>query len=91
MADRTIYKYGLGGLNSHITVEMPEGADVLTFQYQADQPCIWALVDTERPAVIRHFLIHGTGHAFNGQEDRYVGTAQRGPFVWHLFEMAASS
>jgi len=46
------------------------------------------LVNTERVEETRHFAIRGTGEAMGGwhSTDKYIGTVQIPPFVWHLFE-----
>jgi hypothetical protein len=86
---RTIWKYEMvvEGQQVH---EMPMGAKVLCVQIQAGKPCIWALVDPERPMKEYMFLTFGTGHEIPDNESlAYIGSYQlyNGAFVGHLFEM----
>ena len=86
--ERTVWEFPLA-LESRLPIDMPEGAEVLHFNMQGDTPTIWALVDEKRNFVSRHFLLAGTGHPMQGEDDSlldYIGTCFHGPFVWHLFE-----
>lgn len=87
---KAIYKYSLRPLGMMFTVEMPKDAAVLTVQVQNNEPHIWAIVETEAPSEQRSFVLRGTGHEFNGNEGRYIGTFQldAAAFVGHLFEAA---
>jgi len=44
-----------------IKVHLPDGAQVLRFDLQADQLCLWALVDSDKPSVMYQFRMVGTG------------------------------
>ena len=81
----TIYKYELAQAETQ-TIDMPEGAKVLTVQVQRGCPCLWALVESTNPLVARHFRIYGTGHSFVHGE--YIGSFQLmgGDLVFHVFE-----
>lgn len=73
---------------------MPEGAKLLHIGVQMDGPMLWALVDPDRPTVVRQIRIAGTGHPINFDEARtsgllrYVGTfmANAGTLVFHVFD-----
>jgi hypothetical protein len=81
---RAIWKFQLTAMD----VPMPFDAEICTFQYQAGVPCIWAIVDPDVMSTTRRFRIFGTGHELPAAEEcYYVGTAQEGQFVWHLFEL----
>ena len=86
---KTIWKYPIP-IADEFTLEMPESATVLTVQIQYREPQLWALVDPKAPKVMRSFCIRGTGHEFNDEEGRYIGTYQQwdGRLVLHLFEMS---
>lgn len=45
---RVIYKYPLSLTNSQEIV-MPVDAQILTAQLQNNMPCLWALIDTDKP------------------------------------------
>lgn len=83
----TIHKYPIT-IYDYIQLLMPKGAEVLCVQVQHEQPCIWAKVDTEQENEIRNFALRGTGHAFMGGEQKYIGSFQMqgGLLVFHLFE-----
>jgi hypothetical protein len=84
---QTIHKYRLP-LSGE--VEMPDGARVLSVAAEHDEPCLWALVDTEAPMTRRRFAAIGTGHAAGMTKyGTYVGvyrlSGERG--VYHVFEL----
>lgn len=79
---KMIWKYPMGIATTH---EMPEGAEFLAIQEQGDAACAWFLVLPDNPKVPRKFYVHGTGHEIP-MDRKYLGTFQRPPFVWHLFE-----
>jgi hypothetical protein len=86
---KTIHKYELP-VKNEFSIEMPEGAELLTVQVQCERPCIWALVDADNPMRARNFRLHGTGHQVDASVWlRYVGTFQliEGTLVLHLFEV----
>lgn len=82
-----IYKYKLPFIiNEIFQINLPEDAGILSFQFQNDNPFIWAIIDKQKAIISQEFLIMGTGHDF--PEDfigKFVGTWQDNPFVWHLF------
>lgn len=85
---KTIHKFPFK-VDDRVTIEMPDGALVLCAQSQRNVPCIFAMVDTDRPKTKRHFSFYGTGHEDRGADRRdYVGTVQTndGYLVWHIFE-----
>lgn len=83
---KKIFKYKLA-LTAHQILQMPADAEVLSFQLQDKDLCAWALVDPEAYQVPRGFVIVGTGHEVPKRLLKFIGTAQQGPFVWHLFEV----
>lgn len=87
---KSVWKFPLGQEDEEISVQMPDGAQVLTLQMQAGIPCLWALVDPTAKTVTRHFFIVGTGHEL-WKDGQYIGTWQvaGGALVWHLFEELA--
>jgi hypothetical protein len=86
---KTILKYPLTTWNPQ-EVSMPAGAEVLCLQMQQDVPTLWALCDPAASSETRVFERHGTGWQIDDADKlKYVGTAQDGPFVWHIFERVA--
>ena len=86
----TIYKYPFA-VNDEVTILMPDGAKILHVDCQAGLPCVWAMVDPNKPEVPQHFYIFGTGHLIPELfgHDNHVATFQQGPFVWHMFGIYA--
>lgn len=82
-----IYKYPIP-IEDNITIELPEGARVLTVQIQKGKPYIWAKVDPNAPKIKRYFKLFGTGHQISNT-NKYIGTFQiyEGDLVFHLFEI----
>jgi hypothetical protein len=89
---RTVYKFTLAVVDESV-VPMPQGSELLTVQCQGGQPCLWALVETDRASVKRKIAIRGTGHQCDelvlGQ---YVDTFQLhgGALVFHVFDRGES-
>lgn len=83
-----IYKYEVPVDLSFFHLELPFRAKILAFQVQDNRPVLWALVDPETAKEMRHFAVRGTSEAMNDwrSTDKYIGTVQMPPFVWHLFE-----
>ena len=73
----TVYKY-LVPLTADFSLELPMGAQILTFQAQRETPCIWALVDPDARDSKRRFLLVETAYPIeqNAGALRYVGSAQ---------------
>lgn len=98
----TIWKFKIE-INDRFSIEMPKGSAILCVQVQdepkpwgqgilEENPCIWAVVDTEQPKEVRTFSVKGTGHPFHDFELstlHYIGTFQlvSGSFIGHLFEV----
>ena len=88
-----IYKYTLEDQTS--TVQMPEGAKVLSAHTQRESICIWALVDPSKPMTLRTFKVIGTGWDIEEAEFgqplthlEFIGTVllSGGSLVFHVFE-----
>lgn len=85
----TIWRFEIP-IQDDIRLEMPQGAEVLTFQVQAGKPMIWARVRADAPSVTRRLRLAGTGHPLNGAADApHVGSTQLhdGALVFHLFDL----
>ncbi len=92
---RTIWKFPVKmPLEDNLfSVEMPEGAQVLTIQTQARLAQMWALVDPASPLEERFFRLYGTGHHINAEMGCYVGSFQlaEGALIFHIFEEVSVS
>jgi hypothetical protein len=86
-----IWKYQFEGPS--MCWQMPQGAEILTAQYQGGIICLWARVDPDKSKEPRRFQIYGTGHEISaGPILRYVATVQTSgellpSLVWHIFEV----
>jgi hypothetical protein len=87
---KVVHKYPLTE-ESQQSIEMPDGAEILTARIQDGALCIWALVDPEQPIVKRLFTIAPTGQEVVGIFHKYIGQiVHHGPWgelVGHLFEV----
>jgi hypothetical protein len=84
-----IYKYVVPIADNFI-IQMPLGAEILTFQSQYDVPTLWAAVWKNSSIEDRKFSIIGTGHEIDmDMVKKFIGTIQmmKGNLVWHLFEI----
>ena len=85
---KTIWKFPIP-IHDVVTLRMPKGAEVLRVAAQGDQPCMWALVDTEAPKENRHFRFAGTGHPIDEKgRMKFIDTffMRDGALVFHIFE-----
>lgn len=84
---RTIWKYEIP-LRQDITLEMPQGAKILSVQTQGDQPVLWAEVVNTKPMETRYFVLVGTGKHVPTYASKFLGTLQfeGGTYVFHLYE-----
>ena len=73
----------------HVQVmEMPRLSQVLAVQFQGDQLCFWAMVETTAALDTYGFAIVGTGNpADHAAAGGYLATVQQPgtPLVWHVF------
>jgi hypothetical protein len=84
---KIIHKYQL--LNETHSINVPEGAEILSVQAQNNIPCIWMLLNPkETKFEIRTFCMRITGSCFNQERKKYIGTVQLdgGSSVMHIFE-----
>ncbi len=96
---RVIWRYRLPKSQGLHVVDMPKGAEALTFDVKDNELNVWMLIRTiniERPMIRREFVL-----AWTGREDpamppvsAYVGSVQtvegRETIVWHLFDLEAA-
>lgn len=87
---RVVWKYRLLGEDRQ-TIDMPQGARVLSVQLQANRFTAWALVDDEMKDLAPvNFVIAGTGNPISGLDYatwRFLGAVQaaQGLLVSHVF------
>ena len=70
-------------------VRMPWPFTILSVQSQENRLHLWAEVEADNPVMVtRSIEVYGTGWEIPEHPDprRFIGTAQSGPFVWHVYE-----
>lgn len=84
----TVFKYPVP-IRDSFSLAMPLGSEILAFQTQREQPCIWVLIDMKAELVLFNFRLAGTRHLIehSGDQLKYIGTCQlhQGLLTWHLF------
>lgn len=86
--EKTVFKYVLGR-QRRSTVQMQEGAQLLSCQVQYGVACIWAAVYATAPLESRTFVAVPTGGEIPQESKGFVGTVQYddGDVVQHIFEV----
>ena len=82
---RHVFKWALRTGGGPQKLGLYDGYQVLSVQMQGGTLCLWALVDTDAPAVNLDILVIATGHNCLETFAKYLGTVQDGPYVWHVF------
>lgn len=83
---RAIWKYQIHG--PRVTLEMPEGAKILSLQVQHNIPTLWVMVEPYAAKDSRTFRAVPTGGEFDAEGLTYIGTFQMndGTLVFHILE-----
>lgn len=82
----TIWKYEIP-IADEFNLHMPQYAEILSVQVQNGVPCLWAEVLPDQPVKAQLFYLYGTGHPIpSGRSQKFVGTFQTGPLVFHVFK-----
>jgi hypothetical protein len=86
---KRIFKFPLAIIDIQ-SIDMPEGAEILSVQNQNGAVCAWALCDPIAPLVGCEIRIVGTGNPTPDNPGKFLGTVQTydGSLVWHIFEVA---
>lgn len=86
--DMVIWKYELE-ITDVQSVQMPEGAKIISVANQGGVLCLWAMVDPMQATRKRAIVIIGTGNPIRSAGKiklKFIGTALIEQFVWHVFE-----
>lgn len=85
----TIWRFNLA-ITDEQTISMPAHARILAVGVREGNLCLWARVDPEMTLEQRCFRILGTGNPIEPplRGETYLGTADMGMFVWHVWEVA---
>jgi len=81
-----IFKYPIS-LSEAQTIELPEGATMLSIKMQRGFPCMWVLLDPEAPKRLRHFTLYPTGSIIPNRVGKYIDTfmTHEDKLVFHVF------
>lgn len=81
-----ILKYSLN-TNTEQEVILPKGAKILSVQPKDGILTMWAMTPRQPSyPVKRKIRIYATGQYIDDTNLAYIGTAQVGIYVWHVFE-----
>jgi hypothetical protein len=82
----TIWKFPLS-VTDQVTIQVPEGAQILSLQVQGGIPCLWAKVNPDNPKKPMKIGIYGTGHEHQEIPGIFIATFQMegGTLVFHAF------
>jgi len=86
-SDKTIWKYELITIFGIQEIAMPSGSVILTLQLQNGIPCLWVLVEPDKPiekVIIKVLATEGSDII---SLRKYIGTYQIGGLVFHVFNM----
>lgn len=86
-----VWKFPLDWTADEQLIEVPTRSHCVRVAVQGEAHGIGTLTMrlVEEPAAettTRRFVVRGTGHEVDG-DATYLGTAESGAFVWHLFEL----
>jgi hypothetical protein len=84
---RSIWKFNLAP--GETTLQIPQGAGILTAAEQFGGISMWAAVDPEKPLVDRKFAVFATGQSIETLlGHKFIGTVllNGGSLVFHVFE-----
>lgn len=74
-----------GGMYAMEVHGVPETRRIRYVGLQDGEVCVWVEVDpTSQPTTMVLFSV-GTGFGEVYPDVEYIGTVQRGPYVWHLY------
>ncbi len=82
---KTVVKFPLA-VAPETRLEIPDGAQVLAVAWHDRIPCLWALVDPEKPRVARTIKRCQEGHSVD-DAGAYVGMITLGSYVYHFFDV----
>ena len=82
---KIVYKYRLSVCSGIQKISMHKEPYSLDVQMQHGRLVLWALVDTGGFIDYVDILVYGTGCPIYEHGATYIGTAQDGDMVWHVF------
>lgn len=88
---KAIYRYQLPAKPGHFSIDMEEGAQILSHGTQGNEPAIWAMITQGARKEKRLFFLEETGEVIKGflpGRDRFIFTfiLDQGSYILHLFE-----
>jgi len=92
-SQRVIHKYHFPSQVARHYVLMPGWIEPLAFQIQHGVPTLWYLLHLNGLPLDYEFDLVFTGDRYDESDEEqyeYIGTAQDGDIVWHLFQVKAT-
>lgn len=81
---RVIWKFAVPFYGS---ITMPARSRIIDVGSQGDGLFLWAISSKTAEKVTRDFVVFGTGEPIGNMDElTYIGTANTGVYVWHIFE-----
>lgn len=72
-------------VQDNTVVSVTKDTKFLSAQMQDGDLTIWFMLDLNEPRQHVWIRVYGTGHSIPDNPGEYIGSAQAGRFVWHVF------
>ena len=83
---KRIWKYNLPIKDVRGDFSIPKNSKIIHVACQKPHiVSFWAEVDDDNETELRHLVVFGTGETIS-RNNKYIGTALDGLYVWHLYE-----
>jgi hypothetical protein len=86
---KRVWKYALSTSGKTQTLLMPRGAEPLTFCVSDSMLFVYVLAEEHAEIEAAYFVVVNTGTQVPDRGAVYVGTAELGGYVFHLFQLTA--
>ena len=89
--EEKLIKFSTPVMDKILTIDLPEGAVILSVDEQYNKPVLWALVDPSTDIKPRNLYFALTGQEIeaNREQLKFIGTIKldEGTFIVHVFEI----
>lgn len=81
----TIYKYPIK-ITDKQKLRLPKNSKIVRVGTDPkNQPCIWAIVNTDEELEEVIIYVVGTGNPFPQGAEKHIGSFKERSFIWHVF------